>query len=371
MNFLFKTISAPVAGFWPVGTSNRLLIVISWLLLFVACGDKEKLPPPKPPQPPTTTATFKNPLLASAPDPWVVQRGDYYYYMHTLGNRIQIWKTTKMSQLASALTYTVFNAPATGINSRDVWAPEMFFLDNKWYIYYTASDGKDENHRMFVLENSNADPTTLNWVDKGQLQTEPSDLWSIDGTILERAGQLYFIWSGRPGAKTGNLTQNLYISKMQNPYTLTGATVMISAPTYAWERFGFGVNEGPEILKNKDGKVFLIYSGSYCGDDNYSLGMLTLTGADPLSPASWTKTATPVFSNSSVTGAYATGHNGFFKSKDGSEDWIIYHANSSPNQGCGGNRNVRMQKFTWTATGEPNFGTPVEIGKEVAVPKGE
>lgn len=346
------------------------LLIAMGLFLLMACGDKNKVPPPDPPKPPAGT-TFKNPLMASAADPWVVQRGDFYYYMQTLGNRIQIWKTAKMSQLASALSYTVFNAPSTGINSKAVWAPEMVFLDNKWYIYYTASDGNDANHRMFVLENTNADPTTSNWVDKGQLQTVPSDLWSIDGTILEYNSELFFIWSGRPGAQTGNLTQNIYISKMSNPYTLSGSAVLISSPTYAWEKNGFAVNEGPEILKGRDGKIFLVYSASYCGNDNYCLGMLTLTGTDPLSTTSWTKNPNPVFTQSPGAGAYAPGHNGFFKSKDGTEDWIIYHANSSANQGCGSNRNVRMQKFTWTSSGVPDFGTPVEIGKDISVPKGE
>jgi GH43 family beta-xylosidase len=65
------------------------------------------------------------------------------------------------------------------------------------------------------------------------------------------------------------------------------------------------------------------------------------------------------------------GHNAFFKSKDNKEDWIMYHANSSAGQGCGGMRNVRMQKFTWTTGGLPNFGEPVATGRAIPVPSGE
>ena len=32
-------------------------------------------------------------------------------------------------------------------------------MNNKWYIYYTASDRNDRGHRIWVLENGNADPT--------------------------------------------------------------------------------------------------------------------------------------------------------------------------------------------------------------------
>ncbi|WP_460686448.1 glycoside hydrolase family 43 protein [Niabella aquatica] len=354
----------------------KYIIYTAWFLLIIAaCGKRGAGPVLYTPRPPEVTkpAKFQNPLLNSAPDPWVAQRGGFYYFLQTHGNRIEIRKTAAMNQLATAPSTVVFNAPASGANSRDVWAPEMFFLQGKWYIYYTASNGQDVNHRMFVLENANEDPTTQNWVDKGQLITQPNNLWSIDGSILEYKNELFFIWSGRPGAATGNLTQNIYISKMSNPYTLTGETVMISTPQNAWETKGFAVNEGPEILKNGKGDVFLIYSASYCGTDDYCLGMLTLAkDANPLLPASWTKTPNPVFTK--IPTAYGPGHNGFFKSKDGKEDWIVYHANmeSRPdNSGCGNSRSTRMQKFTWNANGTPNFGEPVAAGAFINAPAGE
>ena len=66
-----------------------------------------------------------------------------------------------------------------------------------------------------------------------------------------------------------------------------------------------------------------------------------------------------VFQRSDDNKVYAPGHNGFFKSPDGSEDWIVYHANDNPDDGCGGKRSTRVQKFTWNADGTPNFGIPV------------
>jgi len=351
------------------------LLYIGLLVFLLACEDRGAGPYLAVPKPPEANgpATFKNPLLNSAPDPWVAQRGDFYYFLQTHGNRIEIRKTAKVTELATATSTEVFRAPGAGRNSRDVWAPEMFYIQGKWYIYYTASDGQDVNHRMFVLENANDDPTTKNWVDKGQLITRPENLWAIDGSILEYKNELYFIFSGRPGAASGNLTQNIYISKMSNPYTLTGETVMISTPEHNWEKRGFGVNEGPEILKNAADDVFLIYSASYCGTDDYALGMLSLTkDADPLVSASWVKKENAVFSK--VPTAYGAGHNGFFKSKDGKEDWIIYHANAEShpnNSGCGNSRSTRIQKFTWNDDGTPNFGRPVALGESIDVPSGE
>ena len=97
----------------------------------------------------------------------------------------------------------------------------------------------------------------------------------------------------------------------------------------------------------------------------------TSSTADPMDPSVWTKTPTPVFVSNSTAGAYGPGHNAFFKSKDGQQDWLLYHANSQANQGCGDVRNPRMQSFTYRADGTPDFGTPVAIGTALPRPGGE
>ena len=79
----------------------------------------------------------------------------------------------------------------------------------------------------------------------------------------------------------------------------------------------------------------------------------------------------PVFSKSIQHKVFGPGHNGFFQSKDGKENWIIYHANSESEQGCGGARSPRIQKFTWNADGSPDFGEPVSTLQKLRKPSGE
>jgi GH43 family beta-xylosidase len=222
---------------------------------------------------------------------------------------------------------------------------------------------------MWVLENASADPTQGTWTEKGQIAVPGQDLWAIDGTILEQNGKRYLVWSGQ---EAGSDQQNLYIALMSNPWTLTGPRTRLSQPQYAWELNGTPkVNEGPEVLQHA-GKTYLIYSASHCSTDDYALGMLTATAtADPLDAASWTKSASPVFTKNAANNAYGPGHNGFFVSKDGTQNWIIYHANLQANQGCGNARNPRMQPFTWNADGSPNFGTPVATSVAQPRPSGE
>ncbi len=75
-----------------------------------------------------------------------------------------------------------------------------------------------------------------------------------------------------------------------------------------------------------------------------------------------------VFDQSPENSVYAPGHNSFFKSPDGKEDWILYHANSEPSQGCGRYRSPRAQQFTWDADGKPVFGEPIKTGIPIKSP---
>ena len=318
--------------------------------------------------------TFTNPLLPSGADPWSIYYNGFYYYTQTTGSRLVIWKTKKLEQLVSAEKKTIYVPPAGQPYSKEIWAPELHRINNKWYMYFAADDGDNNHHRMYVLENPDEDPMSENWVLKGKV-ADASNKWAIDGSVFVFQKQLYMIWSGWEGDTNGK--QQIYIAKMQNPWTIKGERRKISGPEYEWELHGdlgansqpphVSVNEGPQILINGD-KLFLVYSASGCWTDFYALGMLSLKGKDPMDAKAWVKSEKPVFKQSPENGVYAPGHNSFFKSPDGKEDWILYHANSKPGQGCGGFRSPRAQRFYWNKDGTPNFGIPLSTDAAVEIP---
>jgi GH43 family beta-xylosidase len=319
--------------------------------------------------------TFTNPLLPSGADPFSFYKDGFYYYTHTTGKNITLWKTNSIAELKTAEKKVVFTPPAKGPYSKELWAPEIHFIQNKWYIYFAADSGSNNDHRLWVLENSSADPLKGEWIMKGKLTT-PDDKWAIDGSVFEIKGQLYCTWSGWAGDKNGQ--QDIYIAKMKNPWTIEGPRARISAPELEWEMHGdlnnpkdpphVNVNEGPEILQHGD-KLFLIYSASGCWTEYYALGMLSISvNSDLMDAKSWKKNTQPVFKQSPENKVYAPGHNSFFKSPDGKEDWILYHANSLPGQGCGGFRSPRAQKFTWDKNGFPVFGVPLPENQTLVIP---
>ncbi|MEP6513351.1 MAG: glycoside hydrolase family 43 protein, partial [Parafilimonas sp.] len=319
--------------------------------------------------------TFTNPLLPSGADPYSFYKDGYYYYTNTLADSIVIWKTKNLAHLKTAEHTTVF-VPASGtLHSEELWAPEILFLKGKWYTYFAADDGKNDHHRVYVLENNSSDPMKGKWIFKGKV-SDTSNKWAIDADVFEYKHQLYITWSGWEGDENGE--QDIYIARMKNPWTIEGKRVRISKPIYDWETKGdlhdpdnpphVNINEGPQFLQHNN-KLFIVYSASGCWTDAYALGLLTFNGNNNLlDSASWQKSVTPVFKQSIENGVYAPGHNSFFKSPDGKEDWILYHANSHADEGCGLHRSPRAQKFSWNSDGTPNFGEPVKENIPIDIP---
>lgn len=318
-------------------------------------------------------STFTNPIKDSGPDPWIYAWQGTYYYMNTQVSNITLWKTRDISDLRHAESKMVWRTESGSQWSSDVWAPEITRWGGKWYIYFCADEGKLEHHRLYLLENASADPMDGEWVFKGKIDGMTDD-FAIDPDVFELNGMHYLLWSGWESDR--NREQRIYLAQLKNPWTAASKRVEIARPIYDWEKHGdipgmnlhIDVNEGPEALVHGD-RIFVVFSASGCWTDDYALGTLQASpGTNLLDPKSWKKIDHPLLSKDPVHGIYAPGHNGFFRSPDGT-DWIVYHANPKSGQGCGDYRSPRIQPFTWNADGTPNFGMPAPAGVELAKPR--
>jgi GH43 family beta-xylosidase len=311
--------------------------------------------------------TLKNPIVEQRADPWVYKHTDGYYYFTASVpeyDRIEVRRSKTIHGLGEAEPVVAWRKHENGLMSANIWAPEIHFVDGKWYIYFAAArEDAIFDHRMYVLENDSANPLEGNWIEKGQVKTE-WETFSLDATTFEHKGQRYYVWAQRDPEIVGN--SNLYIAKMVNPWTIVGPQVMITTPEYGWEKIGFLVNEGAAVLK-KHGKIFISYSAS-ATDYNYCMGLLTADeNSDLLNPSSWVKTKGPVFKSNEENSQYGPGHNSFTISEDDRQDILVYHARNyreivgdplwDPN------RHTRAQVFTWNEDGTPNFGVPVADAK--------
>ncbi|UUU20135.1 family 43 glycosylhydrolase [Streptomyces sp. DSM 40750] len=318
----------------------------------------------------TAPKTFTNPLAQRGPDPWLTYHEGFYYLATTTWNStITMRKAGTLAGLATATDQVIFNLTRPN-GAGTMWAPEFHLLDGpngkRWYFYYTAGREPYDlgTQRIHVLESAGLDPMGPYTFKADLLDPTQDNTWELDPGILQLDGKLYLLGTYYNGS------QPMFIRPLSNPWTASGTRRVLSTPTYSWETVGGAVNEGAEVLQ-RGGKTFIIYSASHCSTPDYKLGMLTYNGGDPLNSSSWVKSPNPVFQRSNANGVYGPGHNGFFKSPDGTEDWMVYHANSSASGGCDMNRSTRAQKFTWNADGTPDFGTPVPLGVTLTAPSGE
>ncbi|MGE4286742.1 MAG: cellulase family glycosylhydrolase [Phycisphaerae bacterium] len=325
--------------------------------------------------------TFRNPLLKSGADPWVFYKDGNYHYIKSQAGSLVLMRTPDITRLSDAERKVIWRAKENTDHAHALWAPEIQYIRGAWYVYVAADDGNHLNHRLHVLENRNEDPFEGEFEYKAKLKTDAKDNWAIDGSVFEHKGQLYIVWSGWREPKVTVETQRIYIAKMSNPWTVDGERVEINEPTFDWERiweyegiknpeYAVYVNEGPQMLSHGD-KIHIIYSCSGCWTPYYALGMLTAhVDSDLMNPDSWMKADKPVFRQSPENGVYGTGHNCFFKSPDGTEDWLLYHANDNPTDGCGSKRSPRAQPFTWTKDDYPVFGEALPTSQELPKPSG-
>jgi len=332
-----------------------ILGLLIFSMLCVSCSNEED-----------NVNHFTNPILMKGADPYVYLHTDgYYYTMVTRGDKLQLFKSSSFTNLLNGTTEAIWHPPETGENSCCIWAPEIHYYDNTWYIYYSGTDKNnpvDLSRYVFVLRNTSEDPFEKTWEDLGKVETKYP---GIDGHIFEYKGIRYFAYSPYIGSQSG-----INLAKLISP-TETENEINLGLPVYDWEKTPpREIMEGPQFLVGPTDKVFLVYSAGACWDDNYGLGLYSANKEmNLLDPNSWTRFSEQVFGQCPDSSVYGPGHNCFTKSPDGTEDWIVYHGKPQSSNQCS-ERSMRAQPFSWDENGEPVFGKPISLSTDIPEPSG-
>jgi len=296
---------------------------------------------------------FNNPLYQGQ-DPFVSYKDGFYYFVSSsnLDSNNKVYVSKSRTLLDQGEKVMVFDSQGTQTR---IFAPEIFFFDGKWYIYYCADLKEfDYKHMATVLESVTDDPQG-EYVDKGALYAGENGVYkqANDFTVFDYKGKLYAVWgtlgSGEPIGPA--------IAPMDNPYTITADRSFLPG----------GGGEGPRVLQ-KDGKVFITMSEGDYASNGYRLSYFMNTDGDFLNPNSWTRTNDVFVATDDVSGPARAG---FVKSADGKEDWMIYHSRVYQDTGRNWWRQVNIQKFGWNSDGTPNFGTPVSPYEWQDLPSGD
>ena len=279
-------------------------------------------------------------------DPYIIEDESGCYYTFTTGGGVDIFQIEEFDSINVTRQKTVFWAGEHGTDG-DIWASEIHKFGNKWYIVATAkfkrdavpagkmpkATGKnkecDDAYRYSFILESKTEDIFGDYEFKGIIA--PDGLSNIDGTYLKKDGKLYFVCS----AYMKNAHQAIYISEMENPYTLkkdnkgNDITEKLSEPTKSWEKKGWKVNEGPAVLYHDD-DVFIVYSASGFSSGAYCMGMLTFKGDDVMAKKNWEKSSKQVSYHKPWKDIYSAGHCSFIH-RDNGDIYMVYHANKTEN----------------------------------------
>ena len=297
-----------------------------------------------------------NPVLSHA-DPFItyepVTRDGQYILTATGGAKgpgVTFWSGT--TPPGSAATPHAIFTPPEGMTQ--IWSPTVWKIDGHWWVYFTAQM-TGEKHKIYVLR-SDAEDVLGTYAFKGALETGRQ---SIDPSLLIVGKSRYLMY-----VTVDSGANDIWIRKLKGPMDFDGEAALIAEPELGWEKGegstkNYPVNEGPTALYH-NGKTFIVFSASDTASPRYCLGLLTLTGRDPIVRSNWEKTLHPVFEWAPQNSIYGPGRGTFARGKDGSL-WVLYAAKSS-DAPTAAHRETRAQQFIWNADGSPNFGIPQKDG---------
>lgn len=263
-------------------------------------------------------------LVPDCADPYILKYdGKYYLYGTGGADGIKVYQSTDMVKWSTA----VGARSGYALHKNDVWgekwfwAPEVYFLNNKFYMFFSA-----EEENCVAVSTSPLGPFVQASEDQKPFHTSVKEIDTHLFIDDDGKKYLYFVrFTNGNEIWVAELNDDMKSIKENTLTRCIGATLGLQN----WEKStldpepGAKVNEGPFILKHK-GWYYLTYSANHYQNPNYGVGYAVATS--PLGP--WTKfERNPILiGNNKIRG---TGHHSFLTLDDGTK-YIIYHSHKSP-----------------------------------------
>lgn len=277
---------------------------------------------------------YPDPFIMERADPYIIKHENKYYFTASYPafgsvekgyDRIILRESDTLLGLAEAEEKVIWHAHSEGVMARHIWAPEIHFIDGKWYCFFAAGEKEAIwNIRPFMLV-CDGDPMRDEWKELGKMQASDGDTisfnsFSLDMTYFEQNGRHYVIWAEIIG------DSSLFMAEIdpREPNKLISKPILLTKPEYDWEKVVFRVNEGASVLKYGD-KIFVFFSASGTGSE-YCVGVIFADkNSDLMDISNWTKVSFSVLQTSDLEDQSGPGHNSFTTDDNGNVV-IVYHS---------------------------------------------
>ena len=203
---------------------------------------------------PKQVATYRNPVIkGDLADPSVIRVGDTYYATGTSSEWAPHYPIFQSKDLINweQAGYVFSTTPEWMLSS--FWAPELYYHNNTFYVYYTVKRKSDKKSCIGVASTKDL---SKGFTDHGIVVEHGSE--SIDAFILNDNGQLYISW------KAYGLDKR--------PIEILGSKLSADGLKLQGQPFSM-LKENPDekgiegqCLVKKNGYYYMLYSaGACCG----------------------------------------------------------------------------------------------------------
>lgn len=314
-------------------------------------------------------ATFTNPLNVQFGDPYVLFTQGTYYMYGTGGGASQgfaaysskdlvNWK--KEGQVYYANNKNGWSDPTLKWDGA-YWAPEVYEVHGKFYLFYSAQWKKNPLNEMenFRIGAAVADKPTGPFIDLNNQPVFDPGYPTIDANMfLDSDGKFYLYysrvaykhpvksevatWAKKKGWFKEIEESWVYGVELKSDFSgVIGEPQLLLRPPVSmrdkqaeWESRSVTSNEvnrrwtEGSVTFKKDGIYYMMYSANHFGGQNYAIGYATAKA--PLGP--YKKAANnPILQKNTDKGGLVsgTGHNGITYSPDGREMFCVYHGRTA------------------------------------------
>jgi len=287
--------------------------------------------------------TYRNPVISGDfPDPSVIRVGDTYYAAGTSSEWAPPYRLYESKDLVNWTFLGPLFREMPSWTMGSYWAPELFYRNGAYFVYYTARRRSDRKSFIGVASTRNI---RQGFTDHGLLVEWTNE--AIDAFVIELDGKLYITW------KAYGLDRDRDVEILASELTDDGLKMKgdvfttIKTDAGGWE--GGGI-EGQCLVK-RGNYIYMFYSGNACCGIgcNYQTGVARARSIR----GPWEKYAgNPILHSGGQW--RCPGHGTFVTTPEG-RCFYLYHAyNTATNVYTG--RQGLLDEVIWDATtGWPAF----------------
>lgn len=316
------------------------MVMAIGLLFCISCAENEK-------------KFYYNPVIPGAlPDPTVIRVGDVYYAAGTSFDFSPVYPIYESRDLVNWKQIgTVFNEPPEWA-SVNFWAPELFYKDSTFFMYYTA---KRKDNRIACIGVATTRDIYEGFTDHGILIEWGNE--AIDSYVFQDDdGKLYISWKAY-GLTEGKDIEILSSELSGDGLSLIGEPFTLTDHASGWEGAG---DEGQCMVK-KDGMYYLFYSIGGCCDNRCDYRVMVARSANLTS--GWEQYPEPILEGGDKW--RCPGHGTLVTTPD-KRYFYLYHAYNARDFEFVGRQGLLDEVHWDEMTGWPYFkneGTPSKVAE--------